>query len=75
MTIPTLPTWVDQEVQSAGKLNLLSAALEAKFAGSIGGADLAWPLVAQGAIDMNGYELLGLKKFWNVFNADEQRSP
>ncbi len=71
MTIPTLPTWTDQEVQSAGKLNLLTAALEAKFAGSIGGADLAWPLVAQGVIDMNGFNLIGLKKFWNVFNADE----
>lgn len=71
MTIPTLPTWTDQEVQSAGKLNLLTAALEAKFAGSIGGADLAWPLTAQGNIDMNGYDLLGLKKFWNVFNVDE----
>lgn len=71
MTIPTLPTWTDQEVQSAGKLNSLSAALEAKFAGSIGGADLAWPLVAQGSIDMNGYSLLGLQQFWNVFNADE----
>lgn len=71
MAVPTLPTWTDQEIQSAGKLNLLTAALESKFAGSIGGADIAWPLVAQGNIDMNGYSLLGLKKFWNVFNADE----
>ena len=71
MTIPTLPTWVDQEIQSAGKLNLISSGLETKFAGAIGGADLAWPLVAQGTIDMNGYSLIGLKKFWNVFNVDE----
>ncbi len=52
--------------------NALMDILEAKFAGGIGTSDITWPLVAQGDIDFSaGYEIIGLRKFWNVVNAAE----
>jgi len=65
-----LPTFEDEEKLTAGKLNQLRDAIESKFS-AITGADLTWPLVAGGSIDMNGYPLTGLQTFWNVINADE----
>ena len=52
--------------------NNLMDILEAKFAGGVGTSDITWPLVAQGDIDFSaGYEIIGLRKFWNVVNAAE----
>lgn len=71
MAITSLPTFADDEILSAGKLNQLRSAIETKFAGAITGGDIAWPLVAQGSLDMAGFSILSVKRFWNVFNADE----
>lgn len=66
-----LPTFEDREKLTAGKLNLLRDAIENKFS-AITGADLTWPLVAQGHIDMGGlYSIVGLRTFWNIVNAAE----
>jgi hypothetical protein len=71
MAITTLPTFEDDEILSAGKLNELVNAVETKFSGAISGADISWPLIAQGNLDMNGYSILGVKTFWNIINAAE----
>lgn len=71
MAITTLPTFEDDEILSAGKLNELRNAIETKFAGAISGSDISWPLIAQGNLDMAGYSILGAKVFWNIINADE----
>jgi hypothetical protein len=66
----SLPTFEDREKLTAGKLNLLRDAIENKFS-AITGADLTWPLVAQGNIDMNGFSIVNLQTFWNIVNAGE----
>jgi len=71
MAITNLPTFEDDEILSASKLNELRDAIETKFSGAISGSDISWPLVAQGNLDMSGYSILGVKTFWNIINADE----
>jgi hypothetical protein len=74
MAIPDLPTFEDREKLTAGKLNELRDAVESKFQ-AITGADLTWPLVAEGNLDMGGqYSIIGLQTLWNVVNADEYAS-
>ena len=71
MAISNLPTWEEGEISSAGKLNQLRDAIETKFSGAIAGGDIAWPLIAQGNLDMNGFSILSVKRFWNIYNAAE----
>jgi parallel beta-helix repeat protein len=74
MPITNLPTFEDDEILAAGKLNELRNAIETKFTGAITGSDLAWPLVAQGNLDMNGFQLLGVTVFRGVYDASEYAS-
>ncbi len=71
MAISNIPTFEEGEIVTAGKLNQLGSAVETKFAGAIAGGDLAWPLTAQGNLDMAGFSILSVKRFWNFYNADE----
>lgn len=74
MAISNLPTWEEGEISSAGKLNQLRDAIETKFSGAIAGGDIAWPLIAQGNLDMSGFSILAVKRFWNIYNAAEHAS-
>ena len=74
MAITTLPTFEDDEILSAGKLNELRDAIEDKFTGAITGADLAWPLVAQGNLDMAGFSVLGVKNFRSIYDSTQYAS-
>ena len=72
MPITNVPTFVDGEILTASKLNQIGTAITTKFSGAVTGADLAWPLVAQGNIDLNNaYGLLNLRTLWGVINAAE----
>lgn len=72
MPISNIPTFVTDEIPSAAKLNQLGTALTTKFSGGVTGSDLVWPLVAQGAIDMNSqHTFTNLRTLWNVVNVDE----
>lgn len=71
MAITNLPTFEADEILPASKLNTLRDAIENKFAGGVSGADLGWPLTADGNLDMAGYSILGVKRFWNIYNAAE----
>lgn len=71
MPITNIPTFADGELPSASKLNQLGTAISTKFSGSIAGSDLSWPLIAQGALDMNENSINNLQKLWNVVNVAE----
>jgi len=72
MAISNIPTFADGEILTAAKLNQLGTAVDTKFSGAITGADMAWPLVAQGNIDMNNsYTFTNLRTLWGVVNIDE----
>lgn len=71
MAISNIPTFVDGEILTAAKLNQLGLALSTKFSGQVGGADLNWPLTAQGNLDINYNEIVNLRTLWGVINADE----
>lgn len=72
MAISNIPTFVTDEIPSAAKLNQLGTAITTKFSGGVTGADLVWPLVAQGNIDMNGsYSFVNLRTLWSVVNVSE----
>ena len=74
MAITTLPTFEDDEILTAGKLNELRDAIEDKFTGAITGADLAWPLVAQGNLDMSSFSLLGVRNFRSIYDSSQYAS-
>jgi hypothetical protein len=58
MAITGLPTFVDKEVPTFTKLNLLTSVLANKFAGGITGADLKYPFQLAGNLDLNGYTVV-----------------
>jgi hypothetical protein len=71
MPITGLPTFEDNEILTAGKLNTIVQALESKF-NAITADDLTWPLVCQGNIDFDSlHSIDSLRTFWNFVNADE----
>lgn len=70
MAITGLQDFDDEEIVAAGKLNQNNATLEAKFS-AIDGADLNWPLVIQGDIDFDTFDVTGLKRFWKVWSVEE----
>ena len=71
MPITNLPTFTDEELLAAAKLNLMRNAINSKFS-AITGADLTWPLVAEGNIDFDSqFSIVGLRTFWNIINASE----
>ena len=72
MAISNIPTFTDGEILTASKMNTLGTAITTKFAGAVTGADMAWPLVAQGNIDMNqSYTFTNLRTLWKIINVDE----
>jgi hypothetical protein len=72
MAISNIPTFSDGELLTASKLNQLGSAISTKFSGAVSGADLVWPLVAQGNIDLNSsYSLTNLRTLWSVVNVAE----
>lgn len=72
MAIVNIPTFTDGEILTASKLNQLGNAITTKFTGAITGADMAWPLVAQGNIDMNNsYTFDNLRTLWSIVNVNE----
>ena len=72
MAISNIPTFTDGEILTASKMNTLGTAITTKFAGAVTGADMAWPLVAQGNIDMNNsHTFTNLRTLWKVINVNE----
>ena len=71
MPITGLPTFEDNEILTAVKLNTIVQAIESKF-NAITADDLTWPLVCQGNIYFDSlHSIVGLRTFWNFVNADE----
>jgi len=72
MAILGLTRLAKKDFLTAEIWNSVMDILEAKFAGGVSQSDITWPLTAQGDIDMQQlYSIVGLRKFWNVVNADE----
>lgn len=67
----TLPRFTEREKLLYQKLNALSEAVEAKFLAGVSTADLAWPLVAAGNLDMSIYNIIGGRQIWGYVNAAE----
>lgn len=74
MATVSFPTFSKKEILTAEKLNAFVQSLENKFTAGFSAADIQWPLVAQGNLNMgtgsSGYEILGGKKIFNVVNAN-----
>lgn len=69
----SFPTFEDQEILTAEKLNSFIQALEDKFNSGFGSADINWPLVAEDSLIMGtgaaGYEIVGGTKILKLVNA------
>lgn len=69
----SFPTFEDQEILTAEKLNSFIQALEDKFNSGFGSADITWPLVAEDSLVMgtgaSGYEIVGGTKILKLVNA------
>jgi len=65
----TLPTFSDEEILLYETLNALSQAISARFLAGIGVADLAWPLTAEGNLNMSVHNITGGKQIWKFVNA------
>jgi len=75
MPITNLPDFVNGQLLTAAQLNQIVNALQTKFGGNITGADLVWPLQAQGDIDfVQSWNIDGLRTFWEVINVTEYDS-
>lgn len=64
-----LPNFDEREILLHEKLNAMAQAIVAKFLAGVGSADIAWPLIAEGNLDMSIYEITGGRKIWNYVNA------
>lgn len=73
MSITGLPTFADG-ILTASQLNAIVTAIEAKFAGGINSGDFSWPLTAAGNIDMAGFQILNIGKFWNAYSLADRSS-
>ena len=70
----TLPTFEDEEILLYQKLNAMVDAIDAQFSAGIGAADIAWPMTAEGNLDMSTFEIINGKKIWGIVNVDEYGS-
>jgi hypothetical protein len=72
MAITGIPTFTDNEIPPASKLNALGDAITNKFGGAVDPSDLTWPFLVDGNIDfVDTYTIVGLRSFWNIINAGE----
>ena len=67
----TYPTFADKEIVSPEKLNNFVQAIEAKFSAGLGTAEIQWPLLAGGNLQMGTYEITGARKIFKLVNANE----
>lgn len=65
----TLPTFSRREKLLYTKLNSAMAAIQARFTAGLGGADIAWPLTAEGNLDMSSYNIVNGRQIWGYVNA------
>lgn len=64
-----LPTFEEVEKLLHTKLNSAMQAIAAKFLAGVSTADLAWPITAEGHLNMSIYEITNGRKIWGVVNA------
>ena len=65
----SLPNFEYREKLLHTKLNAAMAAINARFTAGIGTADLAWPLTAEGNLDMSAYNIINGRQIWGQVNA------
>lgn len=67
MALSGSPTFAYKEILTYNKLNDWAGTVETKFDGNIQAADISWPLVAQGNLDMNGNSIVGVSSLFNIY--------
>ncbi|KPK44897.1 MAG: hypothetical protein AMJ65_01620 [Phycisphaerae bacterium SG8_4] len=67
MALTGSPTFSNKEILTYQKLNNWSDALSTKFSGNVVSADISWPLVAQGNLDMNGNSIVGVSSLFSIY--------
>lgn len=67
MALTGSPTFVFKEILSYQKLNNWADTISTKFDSNIQAADISWPLVAQGNLDMNGNSIVGVSSLFNIY--------
>jgi hypothetical protein len=68
--MPVTSTATAKEILTASKWNTLITDINAILA-ALGGGNIAWPMTAEGNLDMDGNTIVGLQQFWNIINAAE----
>lgn len=66
--------FIEEEIPSPEKLNALRDAMIQAFSGNIGASNVSWPLIAQGALDMNNNPLLNVGNLNNVIHVNDTKS-
>ena len=64
------PTFVDDQILDAADLNAIVTQAQTELA-ALSSLDVAWPLVAQGILDMNSFAITNVIRFFNIYNAAE----
>lgn len=67
----SLPTFTRKEILTAEKMTTFVTALNNVFSAGFSSDDLAWPLIADGNLDMAQYSILNCKQVMDVVNASE----
>jgi len=67
MALTGSPTFLNKEILTFQKLNNWADTISTKFDSNIQAADISWPLVAQGNLDMNGNSIVGVSSLFNIY--------
>lgn len=75
MPLNNIKVWSDGEVITHDDLNSIGEAVSQTLSGgSIAPTQLAWPFVAQGDIDMNGYTIRNLESLSGVIHVNDEKT-
>lgn len=65
------PTFEDKQILTPEDLNDFVQDLQDKFTAGIGSADITWPLLAEGNLELDIHQITGGRSIWGVVNAAE----
>lgn len=74
MPLLNIPLFADDEKPNADKFNALRDAIVQAFSGNIGSADLSWPMVASGTLDMNNNQIINVAALSGETHVNESKS-
>jgi hypothetical protein len=74
MPLTDIHEFLDDEKPNAEQMNSVRTALIQAFLGNITSADLSWPLIAQGTLDMNNNPIINVASLGGEIHVNESKS-